>query len=340
MPFRPLQAPPHLDTDGLRAHGEDQAREIERAWGELEGDISTQLDDLNTTLTAAIAAKVAKAGDTMTGLLVLSANPSAALGAATKQYVDAATVVSPIRNYLTGLTLSTAGASTTFSVAAGVATDSTNVESILLAAAISKTTGAWAVGTGNGGLDTGTILNDTWYHAYGIKRPDTGVVDACVSLSAAAPTTGGNIPSAYTRSRRIGSMKTNGSGQWTKFSQNGDEFLWDVSVLDVNGVTPGVTTAQTKTLTVPTGVQVRALCKAVVRDNSAASSGIILSSFDESDQAFFGTWSVMGGPAGQFVGAELSPKRTNTSAQIRARVGTTTTFYSLMTNGWLDTRGQ
>lgn len=33
--------------------------------------------------------KVTKSGDTMTGLLVLSADPSAALGAATKQYVDA-----------------------------------------------------------------------------------------------------------------------------------------------------------------------------------------------------------------------------------------------------------
>jgi hypothetical protein len=38
-------------------------------------------------MTPALA--VAKAGDTMTGLLVLSANPGAALGAATKQYVDA-----------------------------------------------------------------------------------------------------------------------------------------------------------------------------------------------------------------------------------------------------------
>src|ERR1019366_4587715 len=35
--------------------------------------------------------KVAKAGDTMTGLLLLSANPSAALGAAPKQYVDSET---------------------------------------------------------------------------------------------------------------------------------------------------------------------------------------------------------------------------------------------------------
>ncbi len=34
------------------------------------------------------SAKLAKAGDTMTGLLVLSADPGAALGAATKQYVD------------------------------------------------------------------------------------------------------------------------------------------------------------------------------------------------------------------------------------------------------------
>ena len=43
-----------------------------------------------TTLTNLVGEKVAKAGDTMTGLLVLSADPSANLGAATKQYVDTA----------------------------------------------------------------------------------------------------------------------------------------------------------------------------------------------------------------------------------------------------------
>jgi hypothetical protein len=49
-------------------------------------------DDENfaSTLTTLAGEKVAKAGDTMTGLLVLSADPSANLGAATKQYVDAA----------------------------------------------------------------------------------------------------------------------------------------------------------------------------------------------------------------------------------------------------------
>jgi len=49
-------------------------------------------DDANfaTTLTTSVGTKVSKAGDTMTGLLVLSADPSANLGAATKQYVDTA----------------------------------------------------------------------------------------------------------------------------------------------------------------------------------------------------------------------------------------------------------
>ena len=44
---------------------------------------------INTATQTALDAKVAKAGDTMTGLLILSGDPVADLGAATKQYVDA-----------------------------------------------------------------------------------------------------------------------------------------------------------------------------------------------------------------------------------------------------------
>jgi hypothetical protein len=50
------------------------------------GDNPNYAADLATS----VGEKVAKAGDTMTGLLVLSADPSANLGAATKQYVDQA----------------------------------------------------------------------------------------------------------------------------------------------------------------------------------------------------------------------------------------------------------
>jgi hypothetical protein len=50
------------------------------------GDNPNYAADLATS----VGERVAKAGDTMTGLLVLSADPSANLGAATKQYVDTA----------------------------------------------------------------------------------------------------------------------------------------------------------------------------------------------------------------------------------------------------------
>lgn len=242
-----------------------------------------------------------------------------------------------LRGFLSGLILSTAGSSATFSVSAGMCADSNNADYISLESAISKTTSSWAVGSGNGGLDTGTIANSTWYHAYVIRRTDTGVVDALVSLSASAPT----LPSGYTLARRLGAMKTNGSGQWTKFVQLGDEFLWDVSVVDANAVTPGVTTATTTTLTVPTGIQVWALLSGNVRDNTNAGSTLNVSSFDQSDQAssLSTAFTIISGPSSQNGGAPIQT-RTNTSAQVRTRVSTTTAFFTLITNGWIDTRGR
>ena len=67
----------------------DGAPALLNTLNELAAAIS---DDANfaTTLTTSVGTKVSKAGDTMTGLLVLSADPSANLGAATKQYVDTA----------------------------------------------------------------------------------------------------------------------------------------------------------------------------------------------------------------------------------------------------------
>lgn len=57
------------------------------AWASLPY-ASASSTTINTATQTALDAKVAKAGDTMTGLLILSGDPSADLGAATKQYVD------------------------------------------------------------------------------------------------------------------------------------------------------------------------------------------------------------------------------------------------------------
>lgn len=126
----------------------------------------------------------------------------------------------PVQGHIYGLTLSTAGSSATFGIATGRATDSTVVSSMALGSAYTKTTSSWALGTATGSLDTGSIANNTWYHVFLIQRPDTGVVDVLLSLSATAPT----MPTNYTLFRRIGSMKTNGSAQWVTFLQVGDAF--------------------------------------------------------------------------------------------------------------------
>jgi hypothetical protein len=57
-----------MDTEGLRKHGEEQFREVARAWTEVEASIAS----LSSSATAGLALKVAKAGDTMTGNLSVS----------------------------------------------------------------------------------------------------------------------------------------------------------------------------------------------------------------------------------------------------------------------------
>jgi hypothetical protein len=77
----------------------------------------------NKTYVDALAAlKLNKAGDTMTGLLVLSADPAVALGAVTKQYADAINTAAQTKTINAGTGLTGGGAlstNPTLSIAAG-----------------------------------------------------------------------------------------------------------------------------------------------------------------------------------------------------------------------------
>jgi hypothetical protein len=269
-------------------------------------------------------------GSTMTGPLILSGDPTVALGAATKQYV-----VATSQSYLAGLTLSTAGSSSTFSVAAGIATNSTNADMLTLAAPISKTTGAWAVGTGNGAWD-GTGTNPAgasiWQHVFLIKRTDTNVIDVLISASPSAPT----LPSPYSEFRRIGSMRTNASNQWISFTQLGDEFLWSTPVQDAANTLVGGSAAL-YTLSVPTGVQVWTL--ATLHFISTGTSWFAITSPDQAD--YTPSVSVFDCAATTAVFMDYTaPVRTNTSAQIRMRAGVNTGNVYINTRGWTDRRGR
>lgn len=134
-----------------------------------------------------------------------------------------------LRGYIDGLILSPIGTNT-FGIAPGLATDGTGSNYMALPSAWTKTTAAWAVGSGHGSLDTSSIAASTWYHVHLIQRLDTLAVDILVSLSATLPT----MPPNYTSARRIGSIKTNGSSNWIGYNQNGDEISWLSPPVDVN----------------------------------------------------------------------------------------------------------
>ena len=243
-------------------------------------------------------------------------------------------VSAQIPGFLSGLTMSTAGSSTTMAIAAGAANDAANTALMILSAAINKTTASWVVGTNQGGLDTASIANNTWYHWYIIQRPDTGVTDVIFSTSASSPT----LPTDYTLYRRIGSGRTNGSAQWTHFRQYGDEFIWDVPILDVNGIAPtGSTTLHV--LTVPTGVNVIARVHGAFSAPGTAS--VLLQSGTNSSSApgtpSGNTTMIIPSAGGSTVG-EFS-YMTDTSAQIRQQTSGTSTLY-ILTTGWNDRRGK
>ena len=240
------------------------------------------------------------------------------------------------RSYLAGLTLSTAGSSSSFGIAAGVAMDSTNTDLMALTSAFTKTTGTWAAGSGNGAVASGSLAGSTWYHVYLIMNPTSGAVDIFCDTNANGTA---NLPSGYTLFRRIGSIKTDGSNNWVGFTQNGDEFLWNTPVQDVNGVTIG-TTALTPTLTVPPGVKVWALVDTSFISTSAVGAGLNLNSPDVPAAAIGLNRSIVSFSTSVGNGLSVPPIRTNTSAQIRATADTASCTYYINTQGWIDRRGR
>lgn len=239
--------------------------------------------------------------------------------------------VIPIDGQLFGLTMSTAGASTTLTVAAGWCADSTAVNIMRTTAALAKTTSAWAVGTAAGGLDTGSIAVSTWYHFFVIKRLDTGVTDVLFSLSATAPT----MPTNYTLFRRIGSMKTNASSQWLKFFQNGDRFDWDLPTADLTSTTIGTTTT-TVTLSVPPLLGVVASIEGNVSHATLVPTIYVVPTFitqpttPSSDAVVISATAIGWG----------HDVTVNASGQVAVSSGATNTTVSIATYGWIDTRGR
>jgi hypothetical protein len=155
------------------------------------------------------------------------------------------------KNAIHGLKTSNNGADALndIDIAVGSARDSTDADDMHLLAALTKRLdAAWAVGTGNGGLDTGAEAASTLYAGWLIKRPDTGVTEVLFSTSFTAPT----MPTNYTLKRLIGAFFNDAASAIVAFTQVGDYFRYTGDVIvDVGDATITANTYEVGTLSVP-----------------------------------------------------------------------------------------
>ena len=244
--------------------------------------------------------------------------------------------VSVPRSYLAGLGLSNdTDTAHDIAIATGIARNSDDTETLAISSILTKQIDvAWAVGDDAGGIDTGSVAADTWYHVHAIKRTDTGVVDALFSTSATSPT----MPTDYDKSRRIGAVLTDGSANIMGFTQEGDHFLWDDPPLDINSTTLGTSVASF-TLSVPLGVKVWAEYNWQL-NGAEDGKRIYIKSPDANDEApADGTAPLSMAQSNiDFTGQNVT--RTNTSSQINARSSAANTDIDIATLGWYDRRGK
>lgn len=265
---------------------------------------------------------------------------------ANTKYVDAAIAslsgVSIPVGHLSGLTLANNASDATNDIDIAPGSVWAANGSLVLSSALTKRLdAAWAVGSNQGGLDSGSPSNTT-YHVYLIKRSDTGVVDALFSTSASSPT----MPTNYDMKWRIGSIIRK-SNAIVGFIQDGDLFQLKSMVADLGITDPG-TSAVLRDLTVPAGIAVEALIAAGSYNANSQVHGFYFSdpaTDDIAPSAYQAAQlSYLGGNAGGFSnGASVELRvRTNTSAQIRTRAShsSVAVYFFIHTRGWVDRRGR
>jgi len=304
--------------------------------GSGSGDMlrSLNLSDVANVITARNNLGAAPvASPTFTGT---PAAPTPTAGDNTTKLATTAFVAGSIAlpGYLSGLTLSTAGPSSTMTVAPGVASDSTGALLMRLATSMSKTTSVWTAGSGNGGLDSGAIAANTTYHWFLIGRTDLSAFDVTFSLSPTAPT----MQSGYTFKRRIGSWRTNASSQWTLMTQIGDDFLLATIVGELNGANPGITTAFLQTLSaIPIGISVKAMFNLALAGSPGQAiswSPLVAGAVSTCQEVVVGSSSTIA----MFVPAFIY---TDTSARVYLRVTVASGLQLFVqSSGWTDRRGR
>lgn len=294
-------------------------------------------------------------------VLVLSATGAlpAIDGSALTGLTEDQTRVLP-QGYLSGYGLSnyTSGE---IQIATGQCRDHGNTEDIILSSVFVKcVTDTFAEGTSAGGNLSGFVsgTTSTW-HVFAIRAVTPAVerTDICFS-SSLNPI---SLPSDFSKYRRIGSVLTGADGVILKFSQNGDEFLWDVPWVDINPASSAnaSTTETTYTLTyVPNGISVNAILNAYAQKNSQnymsyslypaaisldgsfpADGTTLMRAYIQHPKQDFIYMAADYAPTGELATGNHQI-RTNSSRQIKGIASSDNSYLMVLTLGYIDRRGR
>jgi len=232
--------------------------------------------------------------------------------------------------YGLGLSNDVSSPTSNINIATGEITDtSASYIMKLTAPLIKQIDNPWVAGTNAGGRFTASLLNDTWYHVFLIKKDSDGTLDAGFDTSITAA----NIPAGYTAYARLGSVLTTSNvlAPILGFQQFKDTFLWNAPTLDHDALI--TSTRVLIPLQAPLDINTKCSFNAYTTNSSYA---VYFSNPDVDD--LIGSTTVA--PLSSFSnttspGGDLLEIITDTSSQIAARASASANL-KISTIGWKE----
>ncbi|PDT23907.1 hypothetical protein [Rhizobium hidalgonense] len=134
--------------------------------------------------------------------------------------------------------------------------------------------GTWAVGTGNGGLDTGSVAASATYFAYAIRKDSDLSFDVVLSTSATIGGVTTTLLTGYTIVKCIGVVLTDASSLIRQFVMYPrDEYTFVTPVRDAFNAAINTTSALLA-ITVPNGVKVKANLRFMYLSSATTASAL------------------------------------------------------------------
>jgi hypothetical protein len=125
------------------------------------------------------------------------------------EFISLITTAAKAYRYGLGLQNTLASPNDSMDFLAGECVDDTGKFLMAIGSTFTKSLAStFVAGSGNGGLDAGSLSPNTTYHGFVIRKKSDGSIDGLWSTSATSPA----MPTGWTAKRRVGACVTDGSG--------------------------------------------------------------------------------------------------------------------------------